>query len=200
MAKGTLILLLAHLLIWRQFYFINPFAYATSECLEQGFSSFILLGRHLRRYGLFSLRDVSDPYYYPHYAGLPFLSSYYLPHRLVAWSTAGWTWNSGFLAYQGLMVAHFLASAVAVLHLSMKAGQTMETGLFTAISLSWAGCWWKQQSSLVYTAAWAPVMLLAASSHQAILLGISGGMMLTAGYWPICLLTFPVALCCWLFC
>ena len=198
MAKGTVILVLAHLLIWRQFYFINPFAYATSECLEQGFSSFILLGRHLRRYGLFSLRDVSDPYYYPNYAGLPFLSSYYLPHRVVAWGTAGWTLNSAFLAYQGLMAGHSLASAVVTLWLSMKAGATLETGLFTAIGLSWAGCWWKQQSSLVYTAAWAPVMLLAASSQQATLLGISGGMMLTAGYWPICLLTLPVALCCWL--
>lgn len=200
MAEGVLLLILIcfHLLLFRRFYFVNPYVYATSEALEQGFASSQLLGRHLRASGLFSLRPVQDHCYYPDHSALPFLSTYYWPHRLQAWLGSWLPLNQAWWLYSLTMVLHFLMASLAV-QMSLSAlGWGTLPSLFGSITISYLGYAMKQNSCIVYTAAWVPIWVLACLQHSWALSGISLGMMLTAGYWPIALYTVPLGCLAWL--
>ena len=183
-----------HLLLFRRFYFQNPYVYATSEALEQGFPSWLHLGRCLRH-----RQRVSDPYYYPDYAALPFLSTYYPPHRLSAWLGSFLSLNGAWRLYATTMALHFLFCSLAayillVNHLTMSS----LTALFGAVTFSSLGYSMKQNSCIVYTLAWVPIWLLSAMQHSISLSAISLGMMLLAGYWPIAIYTIPLGGLLWL--
>lgn len=193
MGQAVVLLSAFHLLLFRRFYFQNPYVYATSEALEQGFPSWVLLGRCLRRHGV-----VADQYYYPDYRALPFLSAFYPPHRVTAWLGTFLSTDQAWVLYVGTMVAHFWLSSVSVYMLAIAMGAAPLSAGFASVTLSTLGYAMKQNSSIVYTAAWVPVAILTAVSHNTALFGISLGMMLLAGYWPIALYTIPLACCCWL--
>lgn len=191
MAKGIILLGLYHLLLFRHVYFLNPYVYATSEALEQAFASSILLGRCLRH-----PQVVHDPYYYPDYLALPFLSSYYPPHLFQAWVGSWLSLNGAWRVYVGTMVAHFLLCSWSVYILCLRSAMSPWAAMFAAVTLSSLGYAMKQNSSIIYTCAWVPILLLAAPLHSTGLFGISLGMLLLAGYWPVALYTLPLA--CWL--
>ena len=187
------LLLVYHGLLFRRFYFQNPYAYASSELLEQGFSSFLHLGRE-RRAGHWVPHD---PYYYPDYAGLPFLSSFYPPHAVAAWLATFLPLNQAWVLYCLMMVLHFLTSSVLCFILLLNHNPSV-IALFGAITLSSLGYAMKQNSSIIYTTSWVPVFILSALSHHTSLTGISLGMMLLAGYWPIALMAVPLGCLAWL--
>lgn len=186
MAKALILLTCYHLLLFRHFYFINPYVYARSEALEQGFASSLLLGRALRRGRL-----PHDPSYYPNYLGLPFLSSFYPPHMAQAWLSTFLPLDQAWILYSLTMVLHFYACSVSVYILLITHVPTWGA-LFGAVSLSSLGYAMKQNSCINYTVAWVPVWLLSLQAGNWLLAGISGGMMLLAGYWPIALYAIPL--------
>ena len=193
MAKALLLLTCFHLLLFRRFYFQNPYVYARSEALEQGFASSRLLGDSLRHGRL-----VDDTYYYPDYRALPFLSTYYPPHALQAWVGSWLTLDQAWRLYSFTMVLHFLAASVSVYILAISMGFAPLPAGFASITLSSLGYAMKQNSCIIYTLAWVPSVLLLASQHSMTLTGISLGLMLLAGYWPIALYAVPLACGLWL--
>mgnify|MGYP001600112558 CR=1 FL=1 len=194
MAEAIFLLTCWHLLLFRHFYFINPYRYATSELLEQVFPSWLHLGRSLRHGRLV----VEDPYYYPDYPALPFLSSFYPPHMVSAWLATFLPLNQAFLLLVFTMVSHFLAASVSVYILAISMGTAPLVAGFASVTLSSLGYSMKQNSSIIYTTAWVPTLLLSAQVHSTLIFGISFGMMLLAGYWPIALYAIPLGCLCWL--
>lgn len=188
MAKGIIFLCAYHLLLFRHFWFINPYVYARSEALEQGFASSILLGRCLRRHEM-----VRDDFYYPDYVALPFLSSFYPPQVIQAWLGSFLSLDGAWIVYATTMVLHFWLCSVTV-YILLMSSLTMSSmqALFGAVTLSSLGYAMKQNSCINYTAAWVPVWLLSLQVGNWSLAGISLGMMLLAGYWPIALYAIPL--------
>lgn len=194
MAEALVWLVAFHLLFFRKFYFQNPYCYATSEALEQGFSSSVLLGRAVRL-RQFPPRDV---YYYPVYDGLPFLSTYYPPHILQAWIGSWLPLNQAWILYVFTMVLHFLGASVACYCLLSRCSMSPLVAGCGAITISHVGYSMKQNSSIVYTLTWVPILLLGAMDNSVGVFGISMGMMLLAGYWPVALYAIGLGCLCWL--
>lgn len=173
----------------------NPYWHARGELLEQGFPSSVLLGRRWGR-GRFP----SDDGYYPDYAALPFLSSVYPPHVLQAvvgeWLSL--SLNHRWILFRLTMVAHFWLCSVSCWILLSSTGTPPLPALCGAVSLSSLGYAMKPNSSIVYTLTWVPVFILSSLQQSTLLTGISLGMMLLAGYWPIALPALGLGLCCWL--
>ena len=134
---------LFHLGCFWRFYLKNPYWYARGEALEQGFASSVLLGRCLRRHEV-----VDDPYYYPDYRALPFLSSYYPPHVIQAWIGSFLTLNQAWVVYWGTMVLHFLGASIFA-YILLEPLQSSLTQLFGAVTLSYLPYSLKHNSSIV---------------------------------------------------
>jgi len=181
--NGIWLLTLYHLALFRRFYFQNPYCYATSEALEQGYASFLHLGRELRQGHLVP----HDPYYYPDFASLPFLSSFYPPHMAAAWLASFCTLNQAWILYVFTMVSHCWLASVSVYILVTNMGLAPLPAGFASLTLSNLGYAMKQNSSIIYTASWVPLFLLASIAYWPMSYGISLGLMLLAGYWPISL-------------
>ena len=197
MAEALLLITVYHAVLFRHFYFQNADTYARGEFLEQGFSSSRLLGEHLRRYGFFSLRPVHDPYYYgADYSALPFTQTYYWPHRLQAWVGSWLTLGHAFRLYSLTTVLHCWLASVSVYTLASAMGHAPLSAGFASVTLSSLAYALKPNASIVSTLAWVPVYLLSCSLTSTMLTGISVGMMLTAGYWPLALPLLPLG--CWL--
>lgn len=194
--QSLLLLIGAHLLIWRKFYFMNSFCYATSEALEQGFACSRLLGTHLRTHGLWTLKGVDDPYYYPDHSGLPFLSTYYPIHRVQAWVSSFLPLNSAWWLYSATMVSHCLFSAIAC-YMAFHQIWTSDTAIFGAIMCSCLPYAMKQNSCIVYTHSWLVILAAASLTNNTVLYGISFGMALLAGYWPLVWLGVPISWVLW---
>lgn len=185
-------LVLFHLVFFRKFYFINPYYYARGEVLECEFPSSRLLGEALRRGEL-----PGDPYYYPHYTALPFKSSFYPPHMLQAYLGSFLAVDSAFILYWCVLLLHYLLASVGAYLLFSSYGSAI--ALFGAITLTHSGYCVKQTSSLVYTIAWIPWMLLGATHGNPILFGLPMGLCILGGYWPLALYGIPFACLYWLF-
>lgn len=183
-----------HLLLFRAFYFQNPYVYATSEALEQGYASFLHLGRELRRGRLLP----HDPYYYPDYASLPFLSSFYPPHMVSAWLATFLPLNQAWIVYCLTMVSHFYLASVSVYILAIHMGYAPLSAGFASVTLSTLGYAMKQNASIVYTLSYIPMMIMASMLKVWWLFGTSLGMILLAGYWPIALPAIGLGCLIWL--
>ena len=170
---GLLALAVFHFAFFRQFYFVNPWCYATSELVEQVFPSWRLLGQ----------RGADDPYYYPHYGAIPFLSALYPPHRLTAWVGSRMSLDHSFLLLCGTLLCHFLWASVGGYLLFRQCGALV--AWCGAVTLTHNAYCVKQNSTIIYTLAWIPWLLHAAYTQQAWLFGVSMGMIILAGYWPI---------------
>lgn len=188
-----LFLTLYHLVLFRRFYFQNSYCYASSELLEQGYSSWVALGRAYRAGHL-----VTDDTYYPDAHALPFLSSFYPPHAVTAWMSSFLTLNQAWGLYMVTMVSHCYLASVSVYILATHMGFAPLPAGFASLTLSTLGYAMKQNSSIVYTCAWVPSLCLAAQLNSMGLFGISLGMMLLAGYWPIALPATGLGMGLWL--
>mgnify|MGYP001568709107 CR=1 FL=1 len=194
MAEALLLLICYHLLLFRHFYFVNPYCYATSELLEQVFPSWLHLGRSLRQ----GRWVVDDPYYYADYPSYPFLSSFYPPHLASAWLGTLLPLNQAFLLLCLTMVLHFYLASVSVYILASSMGTAPLSAGVASVVLSSMSYAMKQNSAIIYTSSWVPILILSAGLNDVILFGISLGMMLLAGYWPIALYTIPLGCLLWL--
>ena len=188
-----LLLTIYHLILFRAFYFKNPYAYASSELLEQGFSSWLALGQAYRHGTL-----VTNDTYYPDYHALPFLSSFYPPHAVTAWIATFLSLNHAWILYSFTMVAHFWLASVSVYILVTAMGLAPLTAGFASVTLSTLGYAMKQNSSIVYTCSWVPIWVLSCLMKNEWLSGTSFGLMLLAGYWPIALPTIGLGCLVWL--
>ena len=190
MATILSLLLLFHLAFFRRFYFINPYAYFTSELASTAFPSTILLGRELRRGRL-----PRDPYYYQDYTGIPFLYSFYQPHMLVSMLTNMMPLNQGYILYMLGLMLHFLWASLGTYLLFTCYNSIL--ALLSAILLPYSAYCIKQNSSIIYTLSWLPWLLLGADTRSVDLLGTAIGATLLAGYWPLGILNIGLSILWW---
>ena len=190
MATALILLLCFHLAFFRQFYFVNPYAYFTSELASTAFPSAILLGRSLRKA---SLPKCS---YYLEYAGIPFLSTFYPPHMLTSILTSMMPLNQGYLLYMLGLMAHFLWASLGAYLLFSCYSPLL--ALMGAILLPYSAYCIKQNSSIIYTLSWLPWLILGADTHSTFTLGTAIGATLLAGYWPLGLLNIGLSIAWWL--
>ena len=191
MAEAFLGLFLFHILFFRRFYFVNPYIYATSEPLDTAFPSSRILGNCLR-----TGAGVDDPYYYPHYSAIPFLSAYYPPHRLQAWVGSFLKLDHAWILYNLTMLLHFFWASIGAFMLFQYFDPTIR--FFGAITFGYMGYAIKQNSCINYTLAWIPWVFYGADIHSPLIMGVSLGMMMLAGYWPVALYIWPLTGCYWL--
>ena len=189
------LLTIFHLAFWRQFYFGNPYRYATAEVLETFVGSSRLLGEWLRgkrRWG-------DDPYYYANPTALPFLSTWYPPHLLQAYLGSFLSLNGAYRLLLFTMAVHSWLCSMSVYTLLRTQGAMTPWGAgLAALALSYTTYGTKPTPCIVYTMTWVPLYFLSASQHSMMLTGISFGMMLLAGYWPM-VVVFGGVGCCRLF-
>ena len=173
------LLLLFWLLFFRNVFFINPWVYATSEPLDTAFPSSRILGEWYRR----GCRGEVDPYYYPHYTGIPFLSSFYPPHVLMSVVGSCLPLDVHWVLYCLTMTLHFLWASVGAYLLF--SGYPVLVALFGALTFAYMGYSVKQNSCINYTVAWTPWVLLGAFTHNPWVMGVSLGMGCLSGYWAL---------------
>ena len=94
------------------------------------------------------------------------------------------------------MMLHYLWASVGAYLLFIQFGPWL--AFFGAITLTHAGYMIKQNSCINYSLAWVPWMLLGAEHHNWVISGLSLGMALLAGYWPLGLQCIPFLACYWL--
>lgn len=190
--QATAALILFHLLFFRRFYFHNPYCYATSEPLEMEFPAARYLGEQLRQWKI----PWHDPYYMPYYASQPILSTFYPPHMLVSIVQSMLPLDLAWKLHSLLSVLHFLFASIGAYLLFSGYGAWL--AFFGAITLTYAGYSIKQNAPIIYTLSWMPWLLLGAETHNPALFGLSMGMGILAGYWPLWLYAVPFACCYWL--
>ena len=101
-----------------------------------------------------------------------------------AWIGSYLPLNQAWILYSLTMVLHYLfASIIALVLLSHFT--TPLLALFGAITLTHFSYCIKQNSSIAYTLSWFPLLLLGARVHSIHIFGISLGMIILAGYWPL---------------
>ena len=181
-AVAYVLLTLFHLAFFRRFYFQTPYADSTAEVLETYLGSSRLLGDWLRgrkRWG-------DDPYYYANPTALPFLSTWYPPHCLQAYLGSFCSLNGAYRALLITMALHYWLTSMSVYTLlrTWNVLPHWNAGL-SALSLSYLAYAVKPTPCIVYTMSWVPLYLLSMATHCWWLAGISLGMMLLAGYWPM---------------
>ena len=192
MAKAIFWLTLFHLAFFRKFYFQNPYCYATSEALDTAFPSSHVLGQALR-----TGRLVEDDCYYPCYRSLPFLSSFYPPHCLQAMLGAFLPIDARWVLFSLTSVLHFLWSSIGA-WLLFSDYPAPWIVFFGAVTFAYMGYSIKQNPSIIYTLAWAPWLLWAANTHRPVWFGLSMGMGILAGYWPVWIPMIPFGGLYWL--
>lgn len=191
------LLICIHLLMFRKFYFQNPYIDARGEPLEMEFPAWIHLGREIRHHGFFRVR-VHDPYYFQEYHGFPILATYYPPHRISAWLSSFLGLDHAWILFRGMMVSHFLIGSIAVYVIFTILTMEPIIGVLNAITLSYLAYAMKQNCSIVYTLSWLTILLCSGLSHNMILFGTSLGMALLAGYWPLIPGVFLLSCLAWL--
>ena len=189
------LLTLFHLVFFRRFYWEQPYHGSTAEVLETYLGSSRLLGEWLRGYR----RWGDDPYYYANPTALPFLSTCYPPHLLQAYLGSWLSLNGAYRLLIGTMVLHYWLSSISV-YILLTRWSALSPSLagLAALSLSYSVSSVKPTPCLVYTMSWIPSYLLSMANHCWWLSGISLGMMLLAGYWPMIVVFGGVGCLAWL--
>ena len=154
----------------------------------------MLLGRWLRGQEQWG----HDPYYYANPLALPFLSNFYPLHLAQAWIGSFLTLNQAWVVYWGMMVLHFLLASVVAWFLLASYSMTLLMRFLAAITLSYLPYAMKHNNSIVYTHTWLVLLVLAAAAKMTWCYGISLGMALLAGYWPLAVMGIPLSWMVWL--
>ncbi len=192
MAEALLGLCLFHLVFFHRFYFVNPYAYATSSAVDIQFSASVHLGRELRKGRLIP----EDPYFYPRISGIPYLSNFYPFHMIQAFIGSFLSLDNAWILYCLGMMLHYLWASVGAYLLFGQFGPWI--AFFGAITLTHFGYAIKQNSCINYTLAWVPWVFFGAEIHNPWIMGFSLGMVLLAGYWPLGLQCIPFSILYWL--
>ena len=176
------LLTLFHLVFFRRFYWEQPYHASTAEVLETFLGSSRLLGEWLRgqrRWG-------DDPYYYANPTALPFLSLWYPLHLFQAYLGSFRSLNGAFRLLTTTMALHSWLGSMMLYTLWMAADATSpwRAGCATLV-ISHLSSSQKPTPCTIYTMSWMPAYLLSMAGHCWWGAGISLGMMLLAGYWPM---------------
>ena len=171
-----------HLALYRRQYFDQPYATSTAEVLETYLGSSRLLGEWLRGHR----RWGDDPYYYANPTALPFLSLWYPPHRFQAYLGSFRSLNGAFRLLTTTMALHsWLGSMMLYTLLTRWTALSPWPAGCAALAISHLSSSQKPTPCTVYTMSWIPAYLLSMANHCWWGAGISLGMMLSAGYWPM---------------
>ena len=195
MAKALASLLLFHLVFFRRFYFVNPFAYATSANMDTHFPASIHMGRELwaKRY------PPKDPYFYQDFSAIPFHAVFYPPQVLMSALISKLPLDMGFLFFNWTILLHYFWGSVGGWLLLDGLGcppWVSVTGAATLTHFSYAV---KQNPCIAYTLSWFPWLLLASQTHSWGLFGLSWGMILLGGYWPLAPYMLGIGCLSWVF-
>jgi len=174
-------LVLFHILFFYSLY-TKPFQLATSELLSTFFPSWIKLGRGGR-----------DTYWLVPNAH-PVLATYYPIHRITAFIGARLNLDMAFVLLVYTLLLHTLFASIGW-YLAFRTLFDPLVAVFGAITASYMAYSLKQQPCAVYTMAWLPFLLLGIQIHSILLAGISFGMILLAGYYPIGIYSTLLAVC-----
>src|SRR3990167_9671662 len=182
-ASVFIALLIAYhfLFFWR--IYSSPFSVARSELLSTFFPSWVHLGRG----------EKDDKYFWGNYDAHPVLSPYYPFQLLGAKLASRISLNQAFKVFTWLVSVHHLFASIGWYYLVLS-WSNQYVALFGAVSLAYAGYAIKQQPCVAYTIAWFPWLLLGIATNNLLISGLSFGMVLLAGYYPLGIQIFLISL------
>ena len=143
-----------------------------SELLSTFFPTWVWQGREWSKWRI----PKYDPHYWIVAYAHPVLSSFYPFSVLSGFISNFMGIDTSFDWLVCTMLGHILFAFI---------GWYKFTGLFGAITFTFAAYNWKQQPCTQYTLAWFPWLLLGVSTNNWWLSSLSFGMILLAGYYPI---------------
>jgi len=143
-----------------------------SELLSTFFPTWLWQGREWSKWRI----PKYDPYYWINAYSHPVISTFYPPHAVSALFSSMVRINCAFSAFLWNIFSHVIFGFI---------GWCQLIGPFGAITFTLAGYNWKQQPCFQYTIAWFPWLLLGIAKGNLWLSGISFGMIILAGYYPV---------------
>ena len=159
-----------------------------SELLSTFFPTWIWQGREWSQWRI----PRYDPYYWINAHAHPVISTYYPPNILSATIFHKASINNKWRGLISCVILHILLSFIGWLCLLSSFSNSL-ISLFGAITLTLAAYNWKQQPCFQYTVAWFPWMLYGIATHNTLIAGISLGLTILAGYYPIGIQTCAIA-------
>jgi len=153
---------------------------ARSELLSTFFPTWVWQGREWSKWRI----PKYDPYFWLVSDAHPVNSTYYPFHALGSLLYSKRNVDTQFTGLLIGIVAHIIFAFIGWYVVCVQ-WSTQLIALFGAITLTLAGYNWKQQPCSQYTFAWFPWLLLGIAKGSILLSGISFGMILLAGYYPI---------------
>lgn len=177
-----------HLLILGRFY-LDPFSLARSELLSTFFPTWVWQGQQWRKGKV----PKHDPYFWLNAHAHPVVSTYYPLGILSSRFGQSFKDDSAFRILVFSIGLHFLFASIGWYFLCALWSAPL-ISLLGAITLTYNGYNLKQQPCILYTIAWFPWMLLGVALNNQILLGLSCGLTLLAGYYPIGIQTVLVTI------
>lgn len=167
-------------MIWRRF--------SRSELLSTFFPTWIWQGRCWAKGKV----PKYDPYFWINSHSHPVVSTYYPFNILSSLLVCKSSLDKAFRFLVGNLLLHVVWCWYGWLTL-FNTWTTPTIALFGSITLSFSGYNWKQQPCFIYTIAWFPWLLTGIANHNILLTGLSFGMTLLAGYYPIGIQTTLIA-------
>ena len=169
---------------------------ARSELLSTFFPTWIWQGRQWAKWRI----PKYDKYYWLSAYSHPVISTYYAPHAIIGFIGSKISLDGAFNLLVWNMLMHMSFSFFGWYCLVNISTSSNWIALLGAITFTLAGYNWKQQPCFQYTVAWFPWILYGLATHNQWLAGISLGMLLLAGYYPIGLQIIAIAIgaaICW---
>lgn len=154
-----------------------------SELLSTFFPTWIWQGREWAKGKV----PKYDPYYWINAHSHPVISTYYpfgIFTSVLGSKNAKFKISSAFSLLVTSLGVHVLFGLVGWL-MVLSVSYSTSIAIFGATTFILAGYNWKQQPCFQYTVAWFPWILYGIATNNVILAGISLGMMILAGYYPI---------------
>ena len=178
------VLVLYHFLFFWKAY-TQPLQYARGELLSTFFPSFIHLGR--------PNGERLDPYYWIRPMVHPVLSVFYPSQLLLSKGLAGRDLRVSFYLYHVHAIGHLLGGSLGWYWL-FSLFLPGWASAFGAVTMTYSGYNIKQQPCVLYTVAWLPFLLLGIVQQHMMMSTLSFGMILLAGYYPVGIQIFLLAL------
>ena len=159
-----------------------------SELLSTFFPTWIWQGREWAKGKV----PKYDPYFWISAYSHPVLSTFYPPQLLGSLAFSRASLETAFKGYVGVILLHLLFGFYGWYTL-LNSWASPLVSIFGAITFVFSGYNFKQQGCFQYTIAWFPWLLTGIATHNILLTGVSFGMTLLAGYYPIGIQTTLIA-------
>ena len=153
---------------------------ARSELLSTFFPTWLWQGREWSKWRI----PKYDLYYWVNAYAHPVISTFYPSGIISSFLSQKVSLDKGFILLVFNIILHRLFEG-AGWYLLVSLWSNALIGIFGAITFTLAGYNWKQQPCFQYTIAWFPWLLLGIAKCSTLLAGVSFGMILLAGYYPI---------------